>query len=223
MSKQYTPQEVALAVLNRCKELTEASKLAKKEHKDEKQDKELCEDIAEKEVDEHEDEMHKVKKSSHKLKEFVKKKKKTDLKKFGGGSHTSGMGGGSLPGSTATTGGPSIASQIGFGKKEVKKARVDEGKSNAEKRQDREARNDRMIGSDSGEAFGTPKQPSKSAAKKVIPKLPKDVNKNAIPAQKAVGLKPLTSDKVQAPNSDELPAKPKAATTLKNFMSKRCK
>jgi hypothetical protein len=44
--------------------------------------------------------------------------KAEDLKKIGGASATTGQGGGSLPGSVATTGGPSIASQIGFGKGE---------------------------------------------------------------------------------------------------------
>jgi hypothetical protein len=46
--------------------------------------------------------------------------KAEDLKKIGGASATTGQGGGSLPGSVATTGGPSIASQIGFGKGEDK-------------------------------------------------------------------------------------------------------
>lgn len=98
---------------------------------------------------------------SDKLKNFLAKKdKKKALKKIGDNS--------SMAGSVAQTGGPSIASQIGFGKKEVKKARVDEGKSNADKRKDREARNNRQIGSDSGNAFGTPKG-SKGVHKPVKP------------------------------------------------------
>jgi hypothetical protein len=40
---------------------------------------------------------------------------------------------------------------------------------------------------------------------------------------KAVGLKPMTSDKVKPPKADEMPPKPKAATTLKNYMEKRKK
>jgi hypothetical protein len=43
-------------------------------------------------------------------------KSEDSIKKVGGGAATTGQGGGSLPGSVATTGAPSIASQIGFGK-----------------------------------------------------------------------------------------------------------
>ena len=55
--------------------------------------------------------------------------KAEDLKKIGGASATTGQGGGSLPGSVTTTGGPSIASQIGFGKGEDKKDKQDKDKA----------------------------------------------------------------------------------------------
>jgi hypothetical protein len=191
MAKIYSAEEVARAVLNRCKELAEQNKMEKKE--------ENCEDIAEKEVEEHEEEMHDKKKkvekcgdmnkSSHKLKEFVKKKKKTDLKKMFGRTATSAQGGGSTP-PPAPAPGTSIADQIGFGKKEVKKCGTM-----------KKARGSEMEGA------GDEKDPVRKEEG----------------TQKAVGLKPLASDKVKPPSADQMPEKPKAATTLKNFMAKRKK
>jgi hypothetical protein len=42
-------------------------------------------------------------------------------------------------------------------------------------------------------------------------------------ANKAIGLKPLESYKVKPPAADQMPEKPKAATTLKSYMAKRKK
>lgn len=154
MSKTYTPEEVAKAVLKKCQELVEEQKLKKAEI-------DKCGDINK--------EKSPVAKSSH-LKNFMeKKKKKADLKKIGGLGHA----GTATPGSVPATGGSSIASQIGFGKKEKKVKKV----------------------------------------KKADP----------MAANKAAGLKPLTSDKIKPPSADQMPEKPKAATTLKSYMAKRKK
>jgi len=180
MSKIYTPEEVAKAVLKHCKDMMDKSKLVKKEHDDKEEDEKLIEE----KIKEHEGKCKKcdkekceckkevekcgdIKKSS-KLKDFLdKKKKKTDLKKLMPANS-------GISGSVASTGGPSIASQIGMGKQEkVKKC-------------------------------GT-------------------MNKEEGQTSKAVGLKPITSDKIKAPSSDQMPEKPKAATTLKGFMEKRKK
>jgi hypothetical protein len=142
MSKTYTPEEVAKAVLKKCQELNEEHKLKKAEEIDkcgdmskEKSPIDKCGDMNK--------EKSPMEKSSH-LKNFMeKKKKKADLKKIGGGTQTTGAGGAPLPGSVATTGGPSIGSQIGWpgsGKSEMKKAKVDEGKSNAVKQKMRQMR-----------------------------------------------------------------------------------
>jgi len=89
--KKFTPYEVAMAILKKSQEVYN-------KHADLKK----SEDI-------------------EKCGESKVVGKKEDIEKFGGASATTGQGGGSLPGSVATTGGPSISSQIGFGKGEDKK------------------------------------------------------------------------------------------------------
>lgn len=154
MKKEFSAEEVAKAVLNRCKEIADQNKIEKKE------EVEKCDDM---EKSSHEKEMDKCgdMNKSNKLKEWMKKKKKTDLKKMFGRTATSAQGGGSTP-PPAPAPGTSIADQIGFGKDEAG-------------------------------------------------------------ASKAMGLKPLASEKIKPPAADQMPEKPKAATTLKSYMAKRKK
>ncbi len=122
--KTYSAEEVAKAVLKKCQDMVEANKIEKT-----KKEEVL---VKAEEIDKCGD-MDKPMGKSDKLKNFLdKKKKKKDLKKAGSLD--------ALPGSVAQTGGPSIASQIGFGKKEVKKARIDEGKSDVSKQKLRQMR-----------------------------------------------------------------------------------
>ena len=93
--KKFTPYEVAMAILKKSQEVYNKHTELKKA--------EVC------------------KEEMEKCGETKVVGKAEDLKKIGGASATTGQGGGSLPGSVATTGGPSIASQIGFGKGEDKK------------------------------------------------------------------------------------------------------
>lgn len=206
MAKTYSPEEVRLAVLKRCQELVLEHNLQKKEkHEDEKQDKEVCEECCDEEVKEHEEEMHKkgVKKSSCKLKNFIdKKNKKKDLKK---------MFGGSAPAPAAPQ--ASIAEQINFGGKFKK------GEEKVEKCGDQQV-----------EKCGEQKVMEKQAPDiEALPKLKKPV-KGKKPVKKAAlaGVNPPkdpmgVTEKVKKPVDGDAPPKPKAATTLKDFMAKRKK
>lgn len=271
MSKTYSPKEVAEAVLKRCKDMLLESKITKSES---------CEDEAKEEVKEHEKKMHDKKKKeiekcgdmkkSSKLKEFVKNKKKTDLKKMFGRPATTGEGGSVAPPPPPAPG-TSIADKIGFGKKEDMEKRCWEGykpvkgkkpfsEGSCEKKsEDVEKCGD--MKKDEGmsvEEAVSAILGDKHGVNDVMSKLPKeqrskvlsalrqkdtkkaemckgwmdkseevekcgDMKKEEVAAKKAVGLKPLVSDKVQAPKSDEMPKEPKAATTLKSFMTKRKK
>jgi hypothetical protein len=93
--KKFSPYEVAMAILAKSQEIYNKHSELKKA--------EVC------------------KEEMEKCGESKVVGKGEDLKKIGGASATTGQGGGSLPGSVATTGGPSISSQIGFGKGEDKK------------------------------------------------------------------------------------------------------
>jgi hypothetical protein len=101
--KKFTPYEVAMAILKKSQEVYNKHTELKKA--------EVC------------------KEEMEKCGEAKVVGKAEDLKKIGGASATTGQGGGSLPGSVATTGGPSIASQIGFGKGEDKKDKQDKDKA----------------------------------------------------------------------------------------------
>jgi len=195
MTKTYSPEEVRLAVLKRCQELVLEHNLNKKEqHEDEAQDKEVCEEVAEEEVKEHEDEMHKkgVKKSSHKLKNFLdKQSKKKALKKFMG-----------APAAAAPVG-QSLASQIGW--PNAKKSEIVKKEDAKDIKELPEIKKEKV---------------EKCGETKVVKKVKK--------ADKVAGMNapkdPMgVTEKVKEPKADEAPPKPKAATTLKDFMAKRKK
>jgi hypothetical protein len=92
--KKFTPYEAALEVLKKAQEIYNKHTDLKKA--------EVC------------------KEEMEKCGETKVVGKGEDLAKIGGASTTTGQGGGSLPGSVATTGGSSISSQIGFGKSDKK-------------------------------------------------------------------------------------------------------
>jgi len=168
---------------------------------------------------------------SDKLKNFLaKKNKKKDLKK---------MNGVTPPAPSA----PSIATQIGWpgsGKSEVKKARVDEGKTDNQKQVARAGRNSRVkfkAGSPEGQHPDTgekvrPRKPGEGDKIIGIPKPKKPdmkagtkMNKAAdgqAPTSKAIGLKPLSTG-AEAPKVDNASKPPKAATTLKSFLAQKKK
>lgn len=173
--------------------------------------------------------MSKPMSKADKLKNFLAMKaKKKDLKKIGDNA--------SLPGSTAQTGAPSIASQIGFGKKEVKKARVDEGKTDNQKQVARAARNSRVkfaAGSPAGQHPDTgesvrARKPGEGdkiiglPKKKVDMKAGTGFKKEEAATSKAVGLKPIATG-AEAPKVDDASKPPKAATTLKSFLAQKKK
>jgi len=214
MTKTYSPEEVAKEVLKRCQRLVEEYKLKKAEHKDEKEDKELCEEAAEKEVDEHEDEMHdkkKVKKGG-KLAAFMSKRQKGINEEV----------------SSAVDQGASLKGNIARAHKEAKKV----GHYSKEKELKDTAK--RISATVRGEM------------KEIKPNLPKsevvkcgtvekcgdikEVKKTKkAETSKAIGLQPPkdpmgVTEKVKEPSASDMKApKPKAATTLKDFMAKRKK
>ena len=220
MAKTYTPEEVARAVLAKCQEIAKQHSLTKKEkHLDEKEDKELCEDIAEKEVDEHEKELHEGKKD---VEDHEKEMHKKKVKKGGKlaafiAKRQKGI---NEEISRAVDQGVSLKGNIARAHKEAKKighySKAKELKDTAKRIHENVKEESKKIKPNlpksEVEKCGTVE---KCGEQKVIKKTKK------AEANKAIGLSapkdPMgVTEKVKEPAVSDMPAKPKAATTLKS-------
>jgi hypothetical protein len=207
MSKIYSPEEVARAVLKRCQELANQSKLVKKE---------ICESSKEEDAKDAAEE-HKKKDKSHKeTKEKDKKAKEhkeKEMEKCG-----------------------DMEKSAKHKEKEVEKCGDMKKSSKLKEWIKKKKKTDlkKMFGRTATSAEGSiapppPPPPGTSIADQIgfgkAQKMDKcgTMSKEESLTSKAVGLKPMTSDKVKPPKADEMPPKPKAATTLKNYMEKRKK